>query len=101
MWQPIPVLLLGESPRTEEPGGLQSPGRKEVDTTDELSTQHTKAEEVVWLTEYLSSELPAVTDGASVDVFSSVQFSSLTQSCPMLYHCRRDGIRYHKFLRTL
>ena len=24
MWQPTPVLLPGESPRTEEPGGLQS-----------------------------------------------------------------------------
>ena len=23
-WQPIPVLLSGESPRTEEPDGLQS-----------------------------------------------------------------------------
>ena len=25
-WQPTPVSLLGESPRTEKPGGLQSMG---------------------------------------------------------------------------
>ena len=40
VWHPIPVLLLGESPRTEEPGGLQSMGRKESDTSKQLSTAH-------------------------------------------------------------
>ena len=30
VWQPIPVLFLGESPRTEEPGGLQSMGLQRV-----------------------------------------------------------------------
>ena len=29
-WQPPPVFLLGESPRTEEPGGLQSMGLQSV-----------------------------------------------------------------------
>ena len=41
-WRPTPVFLSGESPWTEEPGGLYSPwGRKESDTTELLSTaQH-------------------------------------------------------------
>ena len=30
MWQPTPVFLPGESPRTEEPGGLQSIGSQWV-----------------------------------------------------------------------
>ena len=38
-WQPTPVFLPGESPWTEEPGGLQSMGRKESDTTGSLSTR--------------------------------------------------------------
>ena len=29
-WQPTPVLLPGESPWTEEPGGLQSMGLQRV-----------------------------------------------------------------------
>ena len=29
-WQPTPVLLPGESPRTEKPGGLQSIGLQRV-----------------------------------------------------------------------
>ena len=29
-WRPTPVLLPGESPRTEEPGGLQSMGSQRV-----------------------------------------------------------------------
>ena len=29
-WQPTPVFLAGESPRTEEPGGLQSMGSQRV-----------------------------------------------------------------------
>ena len=29
-WQPTPVLLPGESPGTEEPGGLQSTGSQRV-----------------------------------------------------------------------
>ena len=29
-WQPTPVSLPGESPRTEEPGGLQSMGLQRV-----------------------------------------------------------------------
>ena len=40
-WQPTPVFLPGESPWTEEPGGLLSMGRKESDMTERLSTaQH-------------------------------------------------------------
>ena len=37
-WHPTLVLLPGESPWTEEPGGLQSMGRKELDMTEQLST---------------------------------------------------------------
>ena len=36
-------ILGGEIPRTEEPGGLQSMGRKESDTTEQLSA-HTHAQ---------------------------------------------------------
>ena len=34
-WQPTPVFLPGESPWTEEPGGLQSWSHKESDMTQE------------------------------------------------------------------
>ena len=38
-WQPTPVFLLGESPWTEESGGLYSPwGHTESDTNEQLST---------------------------------------------------------------
>ena len=37
-WQPTPVFLPGESPETEETGGLQSLGFKESDTTEQLSS---------------------------------------------------------------
>ena len=33
-WQPTLVFLPGESPWTKEPGGLQSMGHKELDTTE-------------------------------------------------------------------
>ena len=39
-WQPTPVFLPRESPWTEEPGGLQSMGIKESDTT-EWQARHT------------------------------------------------------------
>ena len=39
VWQPIPVLLLGESPWTEEPGGLQSMGLQRVG--HDWTTNHT------------------------------------------------------------
>ena len=35
-WQPTPVLLPGESPWTEEPGGLQTIGSQESDTNERL-----------------------------------------------------------------
>ena len=34
IWQPTPVFLLGVSPWTEEPGGLQSIGSQESDMTE-------------------------------------------------------------------
>ena len=34
------MFLPGESPWAEEPGALQSMGRKEQDTNERLSTQH-------------------------------------------------------------
>ena len=36
-WQPTPVFLPGESPWTEEPGGLSPWGRRELDTTEQLT----------------------------------------------------------------
>ena len=36
-WQPTPIFLLGESPWTEELGGLQSWGLKVLDMTEQLS----------------------------------------------------------------
>ena len=39
-WQLTPVFLPGESAQTEEPGGLQSMGLPESDTTERLSTAH-------------------------------------------------------------
>ena len=41
MWQPTPVFLPEESPRTEEPGGLQSMGLQRADTIEQLSTHST------------------------------------------------------------
>ena len=38
-WQPTPVFLPEESPRTEEPGGLQSMG-SQSDMAGQLSTAH-------------------------------------------------------------
>ena len=40
VWQPIPVFLPGESPWTEEPGGLQSMGSQESDMTEQLNTAY-------------------------------------------------------------
>ena len=36
-WQPTPISLPEDSAWTEEPGGLQSWGRKELDTTERLT----------------------------------------------------------------
>jgi len=36
--QPTPIFLPGESPWTEEPGGLQFMGSQRVNTTEQLST---------------------------------------------------------------
>jgi len=42
-WQPTPVFLPGESPWTEEPGGLQSWGHREdkVELLSQLTSQAT------------------------------------------------------------
>ena len=39
-WQPPPVFLPGESPWTEEPGGLRPWGRTELDMTEQLRTHN-------------------------------------------------------------
>ena len=39
-WQPIPAFLPGESPWTEEPGGLYSMGLQESDMTKRLNHHH-------------------------------------------------------------
>ena len=36
-WQPTPVFLPGESPWTEEPGGLWSLGSQRADATERLN----------------------------------------------------------------
>ena len=42
VWQPTPVFLRGEPPWTEEPGGLQSMGCRESDTTKWLIVEDLK-----------------------------------------------------------
>ena len=44
-WQPTPVFLPGESPRTEEPGGLQSMGSQKV--RHGLATKHSIAQHIM------------------------------------------------------
>ena len=39
-WLPTPVILPGESPRTEEPGGLQSIVFQRIRQLKQLSTMH-------------------------------------------------------------
>ena len=41
------VFLYGDSPWTEEPGGLQSMGYKELDTTERLSTAQVEDRAIV------------------------------------------------------
>ena len=50
-WQLIPVLLPGESPRTEEPGGLQFMGLQTVghDWATKHSTKAIIAWEILWM----------------------------------------------------
>ena len=71
-----PVCLLRESPWTEEPGGLQPLGHKELDTTEWLNIAQHK-----------------------LDV--PVQFSSVTQSCLTLcspMDCSTPGLPVHQQL---
>ena len=58
-WQPTPVFLPGESPWTEEPGGLQSMGSKESDTAEHCTAQH--AALVVHACEIFENGLPLLT----------------------------------------
>ena len=49
-WQPTPEFLPGESPWTEEPGGLSPWGRNESDTTEQLSAaQHSQFEKLRYI----------------------------------------------------
>ena len=41
-------ILTWRIPRTEEPGGLQSMGHKESDTTEQLTHTHTLITSVKW-----------------------------------------------------
>ena len=45
---PLPVFLPGESPWTEEPGGLQSMGCKESDMTEQLSRAQAVWDWISW-----------------------------------------------------
>ena len=61
-WQPIPVFLPGESPRTEKPGGLQSVGSQRIG--HDWVIKHTSKS---WMQSgsFSSSFLYTVLDGAS------------------------------------
>ena len=45
-WQPTPILLLGEFPWTEEPGGLQSTGSQRVGYN--WTTRHSTTATSIW-----------------------------------------------------
>ena len=78
-WQPTPVLLPGESPWTEQPGGLQSMGSQESDTTEWLSTAqaHRHREHVASKGEGWEGEI-------DWEFGVKVKWSEVTQSCPTL-----------------
>ena len=89
---PTPVFLPGESPWTEEPGGLQSPwGCKEPDTTEQLSTTHScpwniLRKIVIWLA---PSHLPNLTQQSLLQSLSHL----VKPTCP-LHHCLKWLIIY-------
>ena len=47
-WQPTPVFLPGESPRTEEPGGLQSTGSQRIRHNWATKHRGTKILQAMW-----------------------------------------------------
>ena len=58
VWQPSPVLLSGESPWTEGPGGtVTKRGHKELDMTERLSTAWTAAQFVKYVNIMLNNIL--------------------------------------------
>ena len=76
-WQPTPVLLPGESPWTEEPGGLQFVGSQSQTRPKQLSTQHTGTQEM---------PLPPVSF-SSLFLFPPVSFSSLLPQDSLRSYC--------------
>ena len=79
-WQPTPVFLPGESPRTEEPGGLQSIGFQRVRHGWVNKNTMQASVDLAWTTEVFLTNLSAPSLLLWVE-FSSVQFSSVAQSC--------------------
>ena len=74
-WQPTPVFLPGESPQTEEPGGLQSMG---VTKSWTWLSNWTELKCLSWqLTSSIKKDI-------HICVYTDCCFSSVTKSCPIL-----------------
>ena len=82
-WQHTPVFLLGESPWTEEPGGLQSMGSQRIRHGWVTKNTMQASVDLAWTTAVFVTNLSAPSLLLWVE-FSSVQFSSVAQSCPTL-----------------
>ena len=74
-WQPTPLFFPGESPWTEEPGGLQSMGHKKSGMTERLRTaQHEKYHAIIVYCAYLSTLSPGRNVAPWRDGYLSVLF---------------------------
>ena len=81
-WQPTPVFLPGESPRTEEPGGLQSMESQRIrhDWATKHSTQHMGAWQTILLFILLLFSCYTVSD-----TFQPHGLQHARPPCPSLY----------------
>ena len=100
-WQITPVFLPGESPWKEEPGGLQSMGSKESDTTERLRmhthththTHYTNLYEslfkIFWITfEFSHKAFQILNIKNNVFTYSPLSVPSLFQNIFILFHLR-------------
>ena len=71
-------ILAWEIPRTEEPGGLQTTGSKELDTTEQLIHTHTYTHTHTHTHAYLSNEC---TTGGSRGLQPSLMTEGMTLLC--------------------
>ena len=79
-WQPTPVFLPGESPRTEEPGRLQSMGSQRV--RHNLATEHITAP---WELLCTSSWTPTSKAGFAPSPFRLLYFSVFLSAIDIIY----------------